>query len=277
MYMDEHKQYSSIEAYEVAELAKEKGLTLLEGNYNESSSDSNNDSDCKGYCVTKMIAGQYFTLTDDSYIYQDHFYNGPTSCRTVWFRLTLEEAKKRIENFNGTFKNYPRFFAYIRVYKGEPEYYGFLQRLCLTEFAEKHGITYAEKFVCVGGQQSEVWHPCDSTGIDDVIDCCRKSFAKMDEDSYLVVSDLTRLNDDWDIWRNSYNIIPVYYEDMGYERYEYYESEKLRKRIREYEQYLEDREYEAMSQEYREMMLEQDEPFIELEGEQYEECSNEHD
>ena len=214
MYMDEHKQYSSIEAYEVAELAKEKGLTLLEGNYNESSSDSNNDSDCKGYCVTKMIAGQYFTLTDDSYIYQDHFYNGPTSCRTVWFRLTLEEAKKRIENFNGTFKNYPRFFAYIRVYKGEPEYYGFLQRLCLTEFAEKHGITYAEKFVCVGGQQSEVWHPCDSTGIDDVIDCCRKSFAKMDEDSYLVVSDLTRLNDEWDIWRNSYNIIAVVRQDV---------------------------------------------------------------
>ncbi len=33
MYMDERKQYSSIETYEVAEMAKTKGLTLVEGDY----------------------------------------------------------------------------------------------------------------------------------------------------------------------------------------------------------------------------------------------------
>ena len=251
MYMDEHKQYSSTEACEVAEMAKAKGIILLEGNYGDCSCHPYPGSNSrKGFCVAKVIAGQYLTLDDNGSFYQDYSYGDTARCGDVWFRLTLEEAKRQIENFNGTIKNHPRFFAYIRVYKGEPKYYGFMQRLCLDEFAHKHGITYAEKFMCVGGQQSEVWHPCDTTGIDDVIDCCRKSFSQITEDDYLVVTDFSRLNDEWDIWKNSYNIIPVCYEDTGYERYEYYESEKLRKRIREYEQDLKDREYEAMCQEH---------------------------
>ena len=78
---------------------------------------------------------------------------------------------------------------------------------------------------------------------------------------------MSRLNDEWYIWRQIFDIIPVNYYEMGYTEYNYHESEKLRKAIRDFEQDLEDREYEAMSQEYREMMLEQDEPFIEAEEE----------
>ena len=103
-----------------------------------------------------MIAGRYLTLTDDGYVAQDYFYTDTARYGAVRFRLTLEEAKRRIENFNGTIKNHPRFFAFVRVYKDEPEYYGFLQRLRLTEFAEKHRITYADKFKCVGGRRFEV-------------------------------------------------------------------------------------------------------------------------
>lgn len=267
---DEHKQYSSTAACEVAEMAEAKGLILLEGDYDVCSRYPYSRGDnCRGFCVVWGVAGQYLTLADDGSFYQDYSYGDTARCKDVWFRLTLDEAKSRIESFDGTIKNYPRFFAYIRVYKGEPEYYGFLQRLYLTEFAEKHGITYSGKVMCVGGQRFELCHPDISAGIDDVIDCCWESFSQIAEDDYLVVTDISRLNDELDIWKNSYNLIFASYADMGYTKYNYYESDKLRKMIRYYEKSIEDSEYEAMCQEHREMMFEQDEPFIEVEEEQY--------
>ena len=267
MYMDEHKQYSSIEAYEVAELAKAKGLILLEGAYEGCSAYSIlGDNSSKGFCVAKEIAGQYLTLRDNGNACQLYAHDGPCMSRTVWFDLTLEQAKERIVNFDGTIKNCPNFFAYIRLYNDEPRYYGYLQMLHLEEFARKHGITYRERFVCIGGKENTVWHPEDGRGISDILNFCEKSFSKMDKDSFLVVSDLSRLNDSIDIWRNSFDIIPVGFSEMGYTEYLYHESEKLRKAIRDYEQDLEDREYEAMCQEHREMMFEQeDQPFIEAE------------
>jgi len=54
---------------------------------------------------------------------------------------------------------------------------------------------------------------------------------------------------------------------MGYTEYYYHESEKLQERIRKYEQGEIDREYENMSQEHREMMLQDDQPCIEMEEE----------
>lgn len=270
MYMDEHKQYSSIEAYEVAEMAKAKGLTLLEGNYKgHSAQPCLGDSSHKGYCVVRAIAGQYLTLRDDGTVCQLYLYDGPFMYRTVRFDLALEEAKELIVNFDGAIKNCPNFFAYIRLYNDEPRYYGYLQMLHLEEFARKHGITYKEKFVCIGGQKNTVWHPEDGRGISDILDFCEESISKMDKDSFLVVSDLSRLNDNIDIWRNLFDIIPVDFSEMGYTEYLYHESEKLRKAIREYEQDLEEREYEAMCKEHREMMLEQDQQFIEAEEEQY--------
>lgn len=268
MYMDEFEKYSSIGAYEVAELAKAKGLTLLEGAYKGCSAyPVLGDNSSKGFCVAKAIAGQYLTLRDDGTACLLYAHDGPCMSRTVWFDLTLEQAKERIANFDGVIKNCPNFFAYVRLYNGEPRYYGYLQMLHLEEFARKHGITYKEKFVCIGGQENTVWHPEDGRGIDDILECCNESFSKMDKDSFLVVSDLSRLNDSIDIWRQAFDIIPVGFSAMGYTEHYYHESEKLRKAIREYEQDLEDIEYEAMCQEYREMMLEQDEPFIEAEGE----------
>lgn len=270
MYMDEHKQYSSIEAYEVAEMAKAKGLTLLEGNYMGYSWDANDGyDDCKGYGVAKVIAGRYLTLTDDSYVYQRYVHDGPYKHEAVWFDLTLEQAKELIVNFDGTIKDYPTFFAFIRVYDGEPEYYGQLQLLYLEEFARKHGITYKEKFVCSGGKQHVWLHPENAVAIDDVICCCEKSFSQMTGNAFLVVSDMSRLNDELYIWRQIFDIIPVNYYKMDYTEYNYHESEELKKAIRDFEKDKEDGEYEAMCKEHREMMLEQDQPFIEAEEEEY--------
>lgn len=269
MYMDEFEKYSSIEAYEVAELAKAKGLTLLEGNYGDRSAYPGlGDSSRRGYCVAKVIAGQYLTLRDDGTVCQLYLYDGPSMSRTVRLDLALEQAKELIVNFDGAIKSCPNFFAYIRVYNDEPRYYGYLQMLHLQEFARKHGITYKEKFVCIGGRENTVWHPEDGTGIDDILKCCNESFSKMDKDSFLVVSDLSRLNDNIDLWRQAFDIIPIDYDEMGYTEYLYHESEKLQKRIRKYEQYEIDREYEKMNQEYREMMQELgDQPCIEMEEE----------
>ncbi len=52
---------------------------------------------------------------------------------------------------------------------------------------------------------------------------------------------------------------------MGYTKYEYHESEELQKAIREQDGI--DKEYEQMTQEHREMMLRDDQPCIEAEGE----------
>lgn len=278
MYMDEHKQYSSIEAYKVAEMARAKGLILLEGPYQNFFADPGTRAkNSRGFCVAKVLAGQYLTLRDDGTVCQLYSHDGPFMYKTVWFDLTLGQAKELITNFDGVIKSNPNFFAYIRVYAGEPRYYGYLQMLHLEEFARKHGITYKEKFVCIGGHDTTVWHPEDSRGIDDILAFCEKSFSKMDKDSFLVVSDLSRLNDSINIWTQCFDIISVSFSEVGYTEYCYHESEKLRKAIQEYERDAKDMEYEDMCQEYEEMMLEQgDQPVIEAE-ETYEECSNEHD
>lgn len=270
MCMDEYKNYSNAEVREIAGLARAKGLTLLEGNYNGCSAypDLGDDS-CRGFCVAKAIAGQYLTLRNDGIVCQLYAHNGPSMSRTVWFDLVLAQAKELIVNFDGTIKNPPNFFAYVRVYNDEPRYYGYLQMLHLEDFACKHGITYKERFVCIGGQENTVWHPEDGRGIDDILECCEESFSKMDQDSYLVVSDLSRLNDSIDIWRSAFDVIPVDFYEMGYTVYEYHESETLREAMRCEEKAVEDRKYEEMCQEHRKIMLELDEPFIESEEEQY--------
>lgn len=270
-YMDELKPYSSIEVWELAELAKTKGLTLFEGDYEGWPFDPDYSLNVggKGYGVALVIAGQYLTLADDGCVYQDYLHNGPYKEEAVWFRLTFEQAKELIVNFDGTIKDYPTFFAFIRVYDGEPEYYGQLQLLYLEEFARKHGITYKEKFVCSGGKQHVWLHPENAVAIDDVICCCEKSFSQMTGNAFLVVSDMSRLNDELYIWRQIFDIIAVNYYEMGYTEYNYHESEELKKAIRDFEKDKEDWEYEAMCQEHREMMLEQDQPFIEAEEEEY--------
>ena len=94
-YMDEIKPYSSIEVSELAELAKTKGLTLFEGNYEGFRFDLNYDESNvggRGYGVAMVIAGQYLTLTDDGCVYQDYCHDGPYKEEVVWFRLTFEQA-----------------------------------------------------------------------------------------------------------------------------------------------------------------------------------------
>jgi len=273
--MDEFEKYSSLEAYEVAAMAKEKGLILLEGDYQESAYESfSNDGNKRGYCVSKVIAGEYLTLWEDGTVHQEYIYDGPSMSKTVWFRLTLDEAKEQIINFDGTIKNPPNYFAYVRVYEDEPEYCAYLQILYLEEFAHEYGITYKERFVCIGGKELTVWHPEDGRGIDDILVCCEESFNKMDKDSYLVITSISRLNDNIDIWRQAFDIIslgynplPVPYENMGYTKYEYHESAELQKVIQKYEQDWIDREYKRMTQEHREMMLQDDQPWIEMEEE----------
>lgn len=228
MYMDKHKQYSSIEAYEVAEMAKKKGLVLLEGDYKAASCNSDNTSDYKGYCLAKEIANQYLTLKDDDFVYQDYEYDGHCVFRTVHFRLTLEQAKERITNFNGEIKGCPDFYAYIRVYDGEPAYCGQVQLLYLEEFARRHGITYKEKFVCVGGQKEDALRfasdgPQMCAGIYDIL---RPSWF-----SFLVVSDTSRLSDYMRLWKQKFEIIPLNVEYFGYTEYWYRESGAPRKKV----------------------------------------------
>ena len=75
------------------------------------------------------------------------------------------------------------------------------------------------------------------------------------KNSFLVVSDISRLNDNIDIWNNCFDIISVRFCGLGYTEYYYYESKTLREAIRREAKREEDREYEIMSQEHREMMF----------------------
>lgn len=269
MYMSKHKTYSSVEICRVAAMAREKGLTLLEGNYEGCSCYPDmGREDCRGFCVSKAIAGEYLTLWEDGTVHQEYIHDGPSMYRTVWFRLTLDEAKEQIVNFDGTIKNPPNYFAYVRVYEDEPEYYGYLQILYLEEFARKHGINYKERFVCIGGHRDTVSHPEDSRGIDEILGCCEESFNKMDKDSYLVITDIFRLNDNIDIWRWAFDIVPIGFDGLDYREYIYIESQELKKRLQEYDdEWDKDSVYEQMTQEHREMMLQDDQPYIETEGE----------
>lgn len=265
--MSEFEKYSSLEAYQVAEMAKVKGLILLEGNYLNPWDST--DIKSKGYGVARMIAGQYLILADDGSVYPSCKLYGSYEGNTWEFQSTLEQAKERIVNFGGTIKNPPNFFAYVRVYSEEPEYYGFMQRLYLEEFAQKHGITYKELFICTGGRQSTVGFSASTTEMDDVIDYCKKSFSQITKDDFLVVSDTSRLNGDKYMWGVSFNIIPVSFEETSYTRYEYHKLEKAPKRSGDEEEQEEDIEYEQMSQEHWKMTMEQDnQTFIESE-EQY--------
>lgn len=269
MYMSKHKTYSSVEICKVAAMAREKGLTLLEGNYEGCSYYSNmGRADCRGFCVSKVIAGEYLTLWEDGTVHQGHIHDGSCMCRTVWFCLTLDEAKERIKNFDGTIKNPPNYFAYVRVYEDEPEYYGYLQILYLEEFARKHGITYKERFVCIGGRRNTVSLPDGRSRIDEILECCEESFSKMDEDSYLVITDIFRLNDNIDMWHQAFNIVPIDFDGLDYRKYIYLEPQELKKRLQEYDdEWDKDSVYEQMTQEHREMMLQDDQSYIETEGE----------
>lgn len=167
-------------------------------------------------------------------------------------------------------------YHYVRVYSEEPEYYGFLQRLYLEDFAQKHGITYKELFMCTGGRQSIAEFSASTAEMDAVIDSCKKSFSQITKDDFLVVSDTSRLAGDKYMWGVSFNIIPVNFQETSYTKYEYHKLEKGPKSPREEEyeeeeqEQDEDIEYEQMSREHWEMMMEQaEQPFVELE-EQYE-------
>lgn len=265
--MSELEKYSSLEAYQVAEMAKEKGLVLLEGNYLNPWDSTEIKSN--GYCVAQVIAGQYVILADDGSVYPIQKLYGYYRNNTWEFQSTLKQAKERIVNFGGTIKNPPNFFAYVRVYSEEPEYYGFLQRLYLEEFARKHGITYKERFICTGGRQSTAEFSASTAEMDAVINSCKKSFSQITKDDFLVVSDTSRLAGDKYMWGVSFNIIPVNFEETSYTKYEYYKLEKAPERSGDEEEQEEDTEYEQMSQEHREMTMEQDDQtFIESE-EQY--------
>lgn len=267
MYRPGHEKYTTDEACKIAAIAEEKGLVLLEGNYmGYLSNPTQGTLDLRGYCVTKVVAGQYLVLSDGGEL-QNYSYHKVLAHEKISFNLTLEEAKNLIENFDGTAENYPNFFAYIRVSDGEPAHYGYLQLLQLEEFARANGIVYKEKFVCSGGPETW-WSQGDRTQCDNVIACCEESFSQITANDFLVVSDMNRLGDGWYVWHNLFDIIPVGFGEMGYIKYEYSQFERLQREKRDYEKQkkaIADSEYEEMCQEHREMILEEGEPFIELE------------
>lgn len=265
MDMSKFKKYSSREAYEVAEMAKAKGLVLLEGSFETTSYQNNNESSQKGYCVTKMIGGQYLTLKDNGFLYQDYVCaNLHHNTNSVGFFETLEKVKERILSFDGVIKNPPNFIAHIRVYDGEPEYYGFLQRLYLEDFAHRYGISYKERFMLLGGQQDTgEWFPLQSITRENELDCCEESFSQITADDFLVVTDYSRINSSLS---NSFNILPASSSDNGYSRYKYHETEKFLEEVRKHEKKMEDFLYWQMNLEHREMTLQDDQPCIEVEG-----------
>lgn len=223
-YMAQFERLTSLEAYEVAKMAKAKGLVLLEGFYKGNSDDQFPiEGYKKGFCVAKVIAGQYLTLADDNSVFQARV---PFDfCKGVYFDLTLAEAKERIMNFDGTIKNPPNFFAYVRLYDNEPKFYGPLQILYLEEFARRHRIEYKRKFVYLGGTPYKECCAWDKTGIDCVIDDCNESFSLITKNDFLVVSDIGRIDNQQCIYSESYisniplNIIALNFKDMGYAEY----------------------------------------------------------
>lgn len=278
MYMDEFREYSSFEAYQAAKMAKTKGLTLLESDYYEGDLESYTG---KGYCVVKEIAEQTLTLKDDGTVFQDYdydYYDGDGCVvvyKAVHWNLTLEQAKERIANFNGTIKNHPRFFAYVRTYGDEPGYFETMQQVYLDEFAHRHGITYAGKFVCLGGPKDEPCGAREEAAVDDIIKCCEASFSDITKDDYLVVADYDRLNNATRLWESKYAIISVSNEDAVYKSY--YEQYKRYHYYNEVthlflESVLREDTWEELCQKVQEVMSEQDEPAIEWDEEDEEPC-----
>jgi len=260
--MNEFEKYSSLEAYEVAAMAREKGLLLLESTYgSEAGYPEYGDNNRRGFCVVKVIGGQWLTLEDHGSVFQNHGFSNSSVYGTVRFNLTLAQAKEQIMNFDGIIKNPPKFFAYVRVYDGEPEYFGYIQCLYLEEFARQNGISYEERFVCIGGPE---FTEEEGKGFDDILDCCEKSLLRLKENpgvSYLVVSDISRLDDELEFWRQTFEMVflcyeemPIPYKNYGYTKYSYHAFKEIEKVQQEYEQ---------MTEEHRQMMMEQDEPFIE--------------
>ncbi len=288
-YMSQFEKYSSLEAYKVAAMAKEKGLVLLEGDFNTYSAIPDrpyyeHDPGRKGYAIVKVVLGLYLTLNEDGSVFQDTVVDRYQGCfDTVWFRYSLEQAKEQILNFDGTIKNPPNFYAFVRQYLEEPEYYGYLQRFFLDEFAHKHGIVFKEKIMYIGGQHNVWVFNDDEYELDDILDCCKESFSKITKNDFLLVTDISRLNHNLHAWSRLCHVVPVAYFDTSCTTYVY------RGRVQqEGEEMLDDeddepmeqgndnlmmdedelpvigwREYEQMTEEHRQMMMEQDEPFIE--------------
>lgn len=267
VYRSEYEKYATVEACEVAAIAKKKGLVLLEGNYmGYLLNPAQGSLDSRGYCITKVVARQYLVLSDGGE-FQNYSYHKALSYEDISFNLTLEEAKRLIENFDGTAKNYPNFFAYIKVNDDDPEYYGYLQLLQLEAFAQAHGIVYKEKFVCFGGPSRTCWTQEDTPQRDNIITCCERSFSHITANDFLVVSNLNQLKG-WNVWHCLFDIISVGFWEMGYIKYEYSMFEMHQKELRAHEEWIKeeaDREYEEMTQEHREMMLQDDQPCIEAE------------
>lgn len=188
-YIAQFENYIDLEANPVAAMAKEKGLLLLEGGYQGNAYEPfSHDGIKRGYCVVKVIAGQYLTLADDYTVSQARELFDLR--KTVYFNLTLAEAKERIINFTGAIKNPPNFFAYVRLYDDEPKYYAHVQMLYLEQFACQHKITYKHKFVYLGGMPDEEYYAGNRTGIDGIIGDCKGSFSLITENDFLVVSDI---------------------------------------------------------------------------------------
>lgn len=278
-YWPGYEKYTTDEARKIAAIAKEKKLILLEGNYMGCLCDPTQGSrDSRGYCVTQVVAGQYLVLSADGE-FQNYSYHKGLTYEDLSPNLTLEEAKKLIENFDGTAENYPNFFAYIKVSDGEPEHYGYLQLLQLEQFAQENGIVYKEKFVCNGGPKTW-WSQEDRTQCDNIIGCCEESFSQITANDFLVVSDMNRLGEGWYVWHQLFDIIPVGFREMGYIQYEYSSFERYQREEKKYKKQMKelaDREYEEMCREHREMMFEQDQPCIDVEEEEYEEWDNQYD
>lgn len=174
-----------------------------------------------GYAVIKRYGGIDFAVDLDGKLHYEFWHDGPFEYWTVWFHYTLDEVKHIVENYKFDIRDssLPKFYGFIRIYDGENQHiYYDVQNNLLNEWAKREHIEFEDIFVCIGGRPDyespnsknfalqEFLFP---DAFDNALYSCEEVFKKMRGNDVLCVTDMDRLDGDYQLWKGCFvvNII----------------------------------------------------------------------
>lgn len=174
-----------------------------------------------GYAVIKNYAGTTYSVDVDGNLRYETYYDGPFENWTIWFRYSLQEAEQVVESYKFDIRDssLPKFYGFIRIYDGENQHiYYDVQNNLLNEWAKREHIEFEDIFVCIGGRPDyespnsknvalqELLYP---DAFDNAIYSCEEGFKKMRCNDVLCVTDMDRLDGDYQLWKGCFvvNII----------------------------------------------------------------------
>lgn len=163
------------------------------------------------YALIKPICGLPFEIMEDGSLYLDYHHDDPHFDHTTYC-YSLCEAEKRVEDYNESILEMPKFYGFIRQYEGEPHNILDYQVIALSYFAEKNGIKYETIFGCKGGpkpQGTGIW----AEGVDGIVNLhysCKKFFSEIAErNGILCIVDDSRLDGGYLAWNQIMEILEI--------------------------------------------------------------------